>query len=426
MGVQGLTYGEQLRVDGANSLYAVLGKFVEELHSRNIPWAIENPTNSLMWNLSFFLFAIIHGAWINCHACAFGSTRKKLTTFLVSEANLYKSLQQFCPGNHEHEPWGFDHATSTFNTAKEAEYPDGMCKTYAAIVQNIAHQRGLTVDDFAAKSQAVAPQTQKRGRRVPQIISEYLLTKSVLLGSEPSPDGKKCLTQDLGDIPAGSKLLRTEANKGKDGRSMMYIFGCFRSMQQFVDISRTLWHPYDELKNLPDTLVRTLFWYLTTSPAVVTKHRLECLARMRALATRFTALEKELHENMCDSVRCVLKGKNVLVMRQVAEDMNWPDNCLFDEMTEGFKLTGNFEACGVFRPQVNVPTLSVQQLDKNTKYLRPAILGRLKLTAKDELQDDLIQVTETENAKGWLDGPYTSEEITEKFEQIGCLCEGSQ
>ena len=117
MGVQGLTYGEQLRVDGANSLYAVLGKFVEELHSRNIPWAIENPTNSLMWNLSFFLFAIIHGAWINCHACAFGSTRKKLTTFLVSDANLYESLQQFCPGNHEHEPWGFDHATSTFNTA---------------------------------------------------------------------------------------------------------------------------------------------------------------------------------------------------------------------------------------------------------------------------------------------------------------------
>ena len=61
LGLQGLSYADQMRVDGANALYNVLGRFVEELHNRNIPWSIENPTNCLMWSLKFFLFAIIHG-----------------------------------------------------------------------------------------------------------------------------------------------------------------------------------------------------------------------------------------------------------------------------------------------------------------------------------------------------------------------------
>ena len=91
---------------------------------------------------------MVHGEWINCHACAFGSSRKKLTTFLVSDADLYKSLEKYCPGDHDHEPWGFDPIAATFNTAKEAEYPDGMCRTFADIVQSIVAQKGLHVDDF--------------------------------------------------------------------------------------------------------------------------------------------------------------------------------------------------------------------------------------------------------------------------------------
>ena len=415
LGLRGLSYADQMRVDGANALYDVLGRFVEELHRRNIPWSVENPTNSLMWSLKFFLFAIIHGEWVDCHACAFGSTRKKLTTFLVSDAALYQPLKRFCPGNHEHEAWGFDHATSTFNTAKEAEYPDGMCRTYADIVQQIVTQRGLHVHDFNEKSTAVAPQLQKRGRRVPQVVPEFLWTKTVLVRHIPTVDNKKCLIQPHGDIPAGCKLLRTEANKGKDGDLMLCVFGCFRTMQQFVDISRQIWHSYDELKNLPDALVKTLFWYLTTGPSEITKHRINCLTRWRTTEAKLRSMEAELHGQMSESVARVLRGKNILLMRQVAEEMNWPDTNLFDEMTQGFELTGNFSACGIFKPQVNIPSLSVSQLQQNTKYLRPAILGRMKLTEGSELQTELMEVTEAEKAKGWLEGPFSVDEVAEKF-----------
>ena len=415
MGLKGLSYTDQMRVDGANALYEILGKFVEELALRNIPWSIENPTNSLMWNLGFFLFAVVHGDWVHCHACAFGSTRKKLTTFLVSDATLYAALERFCPGNHEHEPWGYDAIAGTFNTAKEAEYPDEMCQVFADIVQSIVQQRKLDINNFMAKSTATAPQTQKRGRRTPQAVSEFLWTKTVLMSNVPAVDSKKCLVHACGDIPSGCKLLRTEANKGKDKNLHLCVFGCFRSMQQFVEVAKQLWHPYDELKNLPDPMVKSLFWYLTTSPADITKLRLERLSRWKSLRVQLQPMETKLHEQMHEAVSSVMKGKNILLMRQVAEEIQWPDMGLFDEMSHGFRITGNFSSCGVFKPQVNVPDMSVEQLDMNAKFLRPAILGRMKLTAADDLQEELMQVTLAEKDKGWLDGPFSVEQITDMF-----------
>ena len=231
----------------------------------------------------------------------------------------------------------------------------------------------------------------------------------------PNVDNRKCLSQQHGDIPKGCKLLRTEANKGKDGDLTLCVFGCFRTMQQFVDVSRQIWHPYDELKNLPDSLVRTLFWYLTTAPSEITKHRINCLTRWRTTEAKLRSLESELHGQMSESVACVLRSKNILLMRQVAEEMNWPDVNLFDEMTQGFELTGNFSACGIFKPQVNIPTLSVAQLKQNTKFLRPTILGRMRLTEASELQTELMEVTEMEKSKGWLEGPFTTDEITNKY-----------
>ena len=74
-------------------------------------------------------------------------------------------------------------------------------------------------------------------------------------------------------------------------------------------------------------------------------------------------------------VKRVMEGKRVLVMKELAEEINWLDMGLFTEMCEGFRLVGTFEATGVFKPGVTVANLSAEELEKNTKILRPAILG---------------------------------------------------
>ena len=68
---------------------------------------------------------------------------------------------------------------------------------------------------------------------------------------------------------------------------------------------------------------------------------------------------------------------------------------------------GNFESTGVFKPGVTIPSLSEEELKKNTKFLRPAILGRLRNFDNEELQKELFRTTlEEATEKRWLDGPF--------------------
>lgn len=132
LGLPSLSYSDRQRVDIANSIYKLCAEFIMLLDEHNIPWTVENPTDSMMWELEFFTWALAHGHFINMHACAFGGDRMKLTTFLCSE-NAFHKMSRFCDGTHEHLPWGTAD-DGTFNTALEAEYPAEMCKDRRAHV----------------------------------------------------------------------------------------------------------------------------------------------------------------------------------------------------------------------------------------------------------------------------------------------------
>ena len=67
-------------------------------------------------------------------------------------------------------------------------------------------------------------------------------------------------------IPAGSKLLRSE----KKGEMVLCVFGIFHSCEKFVNISRSLWHPFDQAAHMLDYL----FEHLTNSPTELVKLRI--------------------------------------------------------------------------------------------------------------------------------------------------------
>lgn len=149
---------DQERVSAANALYARLGMLVETLERLQILWTIENPTTSFLWDLSYFAFAVAHGTKHNCHACVFGSSQKKLTSFLSNRdefAALSKFGHEVAP--HDHEGCGHDYVQQCFNTAKEAEYPTLMCQQYALVLQSFLDSK--LVREPAAR---MLPQSQPK------------------------------------------------------------------------------------------------------------------------------------------------------------------------------------------------------------------------------------------------------------------------
>ena len=410
LGLPNLNYRDQQRVVSANEIYRLCGAFIQKLEALGIPWTVENPTNSWMWDLPFFLFAITSGIWVHLHACAYGGQRKKLTTFLASHS-VFRDLERYCDDSHPHAPWGYNADLGAFNTALEAEYPTELCTAYAKVLHSLSLTRGLTIPDSAeVTASKLTPQRQPRGRGMRQLISEYLATPSVLLRNIPKTDDKGCIARALPNIPVGSRLLRTEERGG----SFLCVFGIYRSPEEFTNVAKQLWHPFDELRNLPDELVRTIYSQLTSSPSQVTRKRITMLNEWTTRAKALRELETELHNLMEPDIGRIMKPKRILLMRSIAEEIGWPDMTLFDEFTTGFKITGQTTVAGIFKQGITMATLTTSQLEQKSKFLRPMILGRSKLTCENDIQKELYEITLDEAVnKGWLEGPYQPEEISQ-------------
>ena len=115
-------------------------------------------------------------------SCAYGGTRPKWTTFAGTLPDL-DSMCLTCPGNHKHEPWGVISTPqgSKFATSTEAEYPIGICRALAHLVQSYALKQGAipppksltpVATTSLVQSRAVTG-TLVRASKLPPIVPEF-------------------------------------------------------------------------------------------------------------------------------------------------------------------------------------------------------------------------------------------------------------
>ncbi len=125
--------------------------------------------------------------------------------------------------------------------------------------------------------------------------------------------------------------------------------------------------------------------------------------------------ESQLKSSMEAGVREILKDKRVLLLKRIASDIGWVDMKFFDEMCEGFRRTGLQEPSGVFPLEPRPMEFSPEELDDAMKFLRPALLGKVKsasVTEDTALLWDLI--LEEANNRHWLDGPLSPRHLVAK------------
>ena len=271
--------------------------------------------------------------------------------------------KKFCDGTHPHKQWGYDFEKGEFNTAKEAEYPKALCEQYANVLERLAFGSNFqraTID----RPEKVRPQQRAKGRALPQIIPEFAAVRTVTSNEMPPINDKKVLSSSWHSIPAGSKLLRTEAKRGG------------RGMQDFVEVAKQLWHPFDELRNLPDCMVQCIFRCLKNSPAEMTRRRIQTLRLWSSWERELRQKELELHRSLHPKVAQVLAGKRLLLFEKLATSIGWPDKNLHVELKEGFKLTGYLPPSGVSRQKCDLQLLANRSLCRTANFSGHFCLGR--------------------------------------------------
>ena len=405
------------RVESANAIYVNMALFCLWLQSLSIGWSVENPGNSYIWLIDMFVQLQQFGIWVFFHACCHGSTRKKLTAFLTNVVEL-TGLEATCQGDHPHEAWGLirDCDTWSFATSKEAAYPVQLCQRFGTLLEMKALRLGMSI--FRTSISAIhkvraSVGSQPKISKFPILIPEFLETRSVVSQYEPILNDKRQLEKVFHDIPIGSKLLRSSTtNGGKLEQQQMqkYVFGIYRSPIQFVDKAFSLQHPFDSCVGVPDHILTLLAEHLSTSD--IMKKRLMTLQRWKKKALELKASDTALFEQMTSGCRSLLRGKSISLMRHIAEEHDWPDKTLFDEMVEGFKLTGVQQRSGIFENDCKPPQYSEDELMARGKFVRPDLWGKIQSESLQEFSKPLWDITLAETKeKGWLKGPLTFEEI---------------
>ena len=413
-GFPDLNENDRARVDAANAIYAGLATFIRFCEDRSIAWCVENPADSLLWQLPPFKSLRQFGHLVKFQACMFGGSRPTWKGFLTTVGDM-RAMAVSCNGGHEHKPYGrvrLPDGRMHYATSEEAAYPRPLCLQVVRHVCNMLSVPFIANPDFESSSAAVAVAASAhklpRGRKVPPVVPEFKHIITVTVPVLPQVNDKRCLVASLDNIPQGSKLLSHGPRKGEqeDSTCVHCTFGVYFPQDEFLARAKDCAHPSDSTSAIPDDVKKSLFETLTKGPAWIAEHRVKKLRLWNEWMLELKDREAAFHDSLDSGVRRVLKGKRVLLLQRIAEDLGWPDRTLFDELRDGFVLVGCQPPSGVFDTELKPAISSVEHFSQSMKFMRPALIGKVKAGHDDANSQALWDATMKEVEGGLLDGPH--------------------
>ena len=171
-------------------------------------------------------------------------------------------------------------------------------------------------------------------------------------------------------------------------------------------------HPVDCFHAVPDEMMRVIFTLMTQEPSQIARERAATLKQWTQWARELAADEKKLFAQLDAGVANVLKGKRLLLLERIANSIGWPDTRLFAEMRAGFMIVGMQEPSGIFGLEPRPASYSVDELCSASKFLRPALLGKVRSAEDSDVAEELWQITPNEATnEEWMVGPLEVDEV---------------
>lgn len=170
-------------------------------------------------------------------------------------------------------------------------------------------------------------------------------------------------------------------------------------------------HPFEDHAGVP-SVIDGLRFRMTSSVVAITEHRVRMLHHWRRRAAALEPQEAVLHARMHPNVREVMKGKRLLLFKEMLVAAEMPKvNDLIHFLTTGFPLAGVLPRTGIFPEADRAAMMSVDDLYVMRDAIRADILASCRSSGDAELDVQLYEATEEEVKKGWLVGPLCAGEL---------------
>ena len=189
--------------------------------------------------------------------------------------------------------------------------------------------------------------------------------------------------------------------------------GQFHSVEQFLHKAKQLQHPLDTINPVPDSVQEAIFNILTKGPAVIAKDRVAAIKHAMDLDKKLNDQEKLIHARMPPYMQKVMQGKKILLFKELLVETGYDDLEVCDFLEHGVQLFGHHTLPPYASTKIVPAVSTVDQLQREAVWRRKA----LRTDATDETADLLDSQSLDEVNRGFLSGPFESED--EVSEHVG-------
>ena len=414
------------RVESANSIYVLISRVIARCIEKDILLSIENPWRSYFWFIPVIAQFLRHPKLVSRlhHVCMLGGDRNKLQRWLVTKG-AFPALDVLCDGGHWHKPWSMrlNNGIPEFDTEGEAEFPTLLCEVVTDYVLQQAISKGFSstaaqLDDRLSQNQARLKMAaslgkQPRGRKLPQLVSEFLNVSEVVLPLSTSIVLKK--SQQL-----LRSYLRDKVGEGTDpatdqAKVRVHIVGTRRTPAEFHEAAMNARHPYQPGDGISEEHKSAIFGIFTKSPMDLAKLRIHSVHEVLALQKTLADKERLLHESFPPHARKILDGKNLLLFRELLTRFGYQDVAVVQQMIDGVMTIGRTHDTGLWEKRLVPATMTEEELRKNSVWIRESIIPQIKSSGDDHFDRVVWEQTIQEEQDGWLSEPISKEHLDKKY-----------
>ena len=427
MGLDKLSGLDKVKTETANITYENMCLLARMCHGLGIAISVENPENSIFWKVPAVieLMSDINGFMTYFDNCCRGGSRRKGTGWWAN-VDWFQQLAVRCDNSHFHEKWNADIVDGKvcFPTHLEAAYPVLLCKRLASIAKDKALEFGACETFTLEEQTEQAPSTQHRilldmlprGRKFRPLVSEFGHYEKWAVATANGPTDAVFLQL----FPKGAKIVHRQFHGGsfrvdenqevkvhesctpESESHEIVTVGIPREAMDFLERAVRAGHPRTVAVHLSDTVKHVLRMNFGKDDYSLAKERAAFLWKWSNRAKELAEEEKCLHASLQPHLQHLLRGKRLLLLKEVLASLNYPDCTLVDEISAGFTLHGWMQESNVFPKDLKRPEYSLDMVRNMAKGLNPMIFAQVNSTSDDELAKATWDNTLEELEKQWV------------------------
>lgn len=212
----------------------------------------------------------------------------------------------------------------------------------------------------------------------------------------------------------GCKILdktSTTSTTGEGSKSVQILdVGFYATPKQFIGKAQAVQHPMDVDHPISDQVKLAFFATLTMDPAKLALLRAGRIKDILSLKLQLETEERKLHAGLPQHARKVMEGKKILLFKKLLEDYGYDDLGVVSLLTDGIRLTGHHELPPYAEQKVIPCASTTEQLQAEAKWRRRV----LRRCPKEDMAE-LSELSKSEAALGFMDGPFHTEDEVSAF-----------